>query len=130
MSKHRHRALLSLRALVEMIRYDLLFRAGGFASVRRSMRPVSKPLRKPDGTDVASICQAVGFARAFYWKPLLCLQASVVTARLMRAKGIQADVIIGCRASPFLSHAWVEVDGRVVNDSPIHKTRLAVLDRL
>jgi hypothetical protein len=119
---------LRLRALGELVRYDVLFRAGGFASIRRHMRPASTSRHSPE-KDPAVVCRAVAFARSFYWKPVLCMQASVVTARLLRAKGIQADVVIGYRADPFLSHAWVEANGRVVNDSPVYKARLAVLDR-
>jgi hypothetical protein len=38
--------------------------------------------------------------------------------------------VIGYRPSPFFSHAWVEVDGRIVNDSPVYQERLFVLERL
>jgi hypothetical protein len=31
--------------------------------------------------------------------------------------------------APFLAHAWVEVAGRVVNDSPTFQRRLQVLER-
>ena len=41
--------------------------------------------------------------------------------------GVEARLTIGYRAAPFLSHAWVEVDGRVVNDSQAYKERLQVL---
>ena len=66
----------------------------------------------------------------FYWKPVKCLQRSVVTARALRAYGIDADVVIGYRLAPFLSHAWVEVGGRIVNDSPVFQHRLQVLERI
>jgi hypothetical protein len=87
---------------------------------------------QPDGSpaaEVAPVCHAVDCMSSFYWKPLRCLQRSVVTARMLRAYGIQADVVIGHRAKPFLSHAWVEVGGRVVNDSPAYRNRLQILDR-
>ena len=78
---------------------------------------------------VESVCEAVGCVSSFYWKPLLCLQRSIVTVRLLRANGVRADVVIGYRARPFLSHAWVEVGGRVVNDSSAYQAKLEVLDR-
>jgi hypothetical protein len=65
-----------------------------------------------------------------YWKRIRCLQRSIVTARLMRNRGILAEVVIGYRAAPFFSHAWVEVGGRVVNELPSYRTRLQVLERL
>jgi transglutaminase superfamily protein len=47
--------------------------------------------------------------------------------RLLRARGVVARLLIGYRPVPFLSHAWVEVEGRVVNDSPAYRKRLHVL---
>ena len=58
------------------------------------------------------------------------MQRSIVTARVMRRRGIPAEVVIGYRPEPFFSHAWVEVAGRVVNDSSTYQCRLAVLERL
>jgi hypothetical protein len=120
-------ARLVTHALWEMARYDMLEKCLGFAGVKRRMRPAR-------GSDtgaaaVEAVCEAVGRTSSFYWKPLLCLQRSVVTARLLRSQGIQADVVIGFRANPFFSHAWVEVGGRVVNDSPAYQSKLQLLDR-
>jgi hypothetical protein len=78
----------------------------------------------------AAIREAVSAVAPFYWKPIRCLQRSIVTARLMRHHGIAAEVVIGYRAAPFFSHAWVEVGGRAVSDSPVYQQRLRVLGRL
>lgn len=121
-------ARLLLRALWEMARYDLVSKVFGFAGVRRRMgRPARRS--RAGGAHIDAVCEAVGAISAFYWKPLLCLQRSVVTARLLRSHGIEADVVIGYRADPFLSHAWVEVGGRVINDSPAYQNKLQLLDR-
>jgi hypothetical protein len=117
---------LLARVLWELVRYDALSKALGFAGVRRRMRPARAA---EPAADVQTVCQAVACMTSFYWRPLLCLQRSIVTARLLRANGIQADVVIGYRATPFFSHAWVEVGGRVVNDSPSYQTKLQFLDR-
>jgi hypothetical protein len=69
-------------------------------------------------------------AQSLYWKRALCLQRSVATTRLLRQHGIRAELVIGYRADPFMSHAWVEIDGQVVNDSPAYQQRLRVLERL
>lgn len=118
---------LKLRVLWELVRYDVLSKLSGFAGVRRRMRPSRESATATAGVD--AVCQAVGCITSFYWKPLLCLQRSIVTAQVLRANGIQAEVVIGYRAFPFLSHAWVEVGGRVVNDSPAYQTKLQLLDR-
>ncbi|MBY0493286.1 MAG: lasso peptide biosynthesis B2 protein [Cyanobacteria bacterium] len=73
------------------------------------------------------VVEAVAIATALYWKPVLCLQRSVCTVALMRSLGIRADLVIGYRTRPFVSHAWVTVDNRVVNDSPAYARRLRTL---
>jgi hypothetical protein len=38
-------------------------------------------------------------------------------------------MVIGAQVLPFKSHAWVEVDGRVVNDKPYIPEIYRVLER-
>jgi hypothetical protein len=38
-------------------------------------------------------------------------------------------MVIGAQQTPFIAHAWVEVDGRVVNDKAYMPEIYAVLDR-
>jgi len=122
-----NKACLYVRALWELVRYDLLFAWRGMPGVRRHRAPAHGT---GDAVLEAAICEAVRSVAPFYWKPIRCLQRAIVTARLMRDRGIQAEVVIGYRPAPFFSHAWVEVAGRVVNDSPIYQMRLQVLERL
>jgi hypothetical protein len=123
-------ALLYARVLWELIRYDLLFACRGL----RGVRPVHRkrgPASGAGSVEIEStICKAVRSVAPLYWKPIRCLQRSIVTARLMQDHGIPAEVVIGYRAMPFFSHAWVEVAGRVANDSPSYRMRLQVLERL
>jgi hypothetical protein len=124
------RVLLFSRLVRELFRYDLVMAILGFRGVRRQM-PIREFRDSRAKPDIASaICEAVRCIIPFYWKPVQCLQRSVVTARALRAYGIQADVVIGYRLAPFLGHAWVEVGGRIVNDSPVFQQRLQVLERI
>lgn len=119
-------ALLVVRALWELARYEVMNCFFGFGAIQRQMaRQPVKTRRRPPET--ALVCDAVALAMCFYWKPVLCLQRSVAAARLLRKCAIPARLVIGYRPSPFFSHAWVEVEGRVVNDSPAYKQRLIVL---
>lgn len=61
---------------------------------------------------------AVDLACMFYPKQVLCLQRSAATTMLMRRHGWKAEMVIGAQVLPFQAHAWVEVDGAVVNDKP------------
>jgi hypothetical protein len=119
--------LLHARILWELVRYDLLFACRGMPGVR----PRHVPVSGTGGAECeAEICEGLRSAAPLYWKPIHCLQRSIVIARLMRDRGIPAEVVIGYRPVPFFSHAWVEIAGRVVNDSPAYKTRMLVLERL
>ena len=119
--------LLTSRALWELARYDLLYRLFGFKRMHKKLaaqRPRNGASTQHKGERVVD---AVALACCFYFKPVLCMQRSAVATRLLRKAGVDAKFVIGYRSSPFLSHAWVEVNGRVVNDSQAYKERLNIL---
>ena len=125
-------AWLFSRALYELLRYELTISLCGSARILRQLRRQSIGAKtsaiKPASLELEeTICDAVLVATCFYWKPVLCLQRAVCTARLLRRHGIVARLVIGYRPSPFFSHAWVEVDGRVVYGSPAYQQRLLPL---
>ena len=120
-------AALVLRALFEIARYELIVSLRGSGSILRELRRQSVA-RKPSSAELEQIvCNAVLLASCFHWKPVLCLQRAVCTVRLLRKRGIEARLVIGYRPSPFFSHAWVEVNDRVVYGSPAYKKRLQLL---
>ena len=120
------RAWLVLRALYELARYDAIVRLRGSGAVLGQLRRQSVAEGGDSGWEQA-VSDATQLATCFYWKPVLCLQRAVVTARLLRQHGVAGRVAIGYRPAPFFSHAWVEVDGRVVYGSPAYQTRLRLL---
>jgi len=124
------RALLIGQALWELFRYDVLLRVRGFRRIHQSLTQAQSEPAHQDRNLETRITEAVNWAVCLYWKPTLCLQRSVATARLFRKHGVAATVVIGCRPEPFFSHAWVEIGGRVVNDSPAYQQRLSVLERI
>ena len=119
--------LLVLRALYEITRYDITVASRGSGRILQQLRRQSTAQKAPGAELEQAICDAVHLATCFYWKPVLCLQRSVATARLLRKHGIDARMVIGYRPSPFFSHAWVEVNGRVVYGSPAYQKRLQLL---
>ena len=125
--KRARQVRLLLSALYELARYEMAIRS------RVSGRMLSQSKRqsviaKPAGRElVQAVFDAVLLATCLYWKPVLCLQRAVCTVRLLRRHGVVARLVIGYRPSPFFSHAWVEVDGRVVYGSPAYQKRLRPL---
>jgi len=75
------------------------------------------------------LCLAMDLACVFYPKQILCLQRAAATTQLLRDYGIRAEMVIGAQLVPFLSHAWVEVDGNVVNDKPYIRDIYQELER-
>lgn len=49
--------------------------------------------------------------------PRDCLPRSLALFRFLRRMGLAARHVIGVELDPFAAHAWVEVEGNVVNDA-------------
>jgi Transglutaminase-like superfamily len=122
-------SLLILKAYWRLVLFDLYLTRGNFAALHRKVRnyPVNKKTPSPDALE--RICSAVDMACIWYWKKALCLQRSAAAASLLKQHGVPAQMVIGAQQMPFKAHAWVEVDGRVVNDKQYTRERYAVLDR-
>ncbi|MGO9677989.1 MAG: lasso peptide biosynthesis B2 protein [Candidatus Sulfotelmatobacter sp.] len=120
-------ASLALRALCEITRYEVIVSLRGIGCILRQLRKQHVSVKPCTEELERAICDAVLLATCLYWKPVLCLQRSVCTVRLLRKYGVDARLVIGYRASPFFSHAWVEVNGRVVYGSAAYQQRLQTL---
>ncbi len=121
------RAWLIFGALYEIARYEVIVALLGSGHILSQLKRQSIAAKPTSRELEQAICDAVLLATCFYWKPVLCLQRSVCTVRLLRRHGIVARLVIGYRPSPFFSHAWVEVDGRVAYGSPAYQKRLRLL---
>jgi hypothetical protein len=122
-------SFLVVRAYLRLIQFELHLTRGNFESLYDKVR--NYPIRpKPTAAEsIERVCSAVDMACIWYWKEVLCLQRSAVTACLLKKRGVPAQLVIGAQQMPFKAHAWVEVDGRVVNDKPYTPEIYAVLDR-
>ena len=122
-------ARLTVLAWLGLAAFDLALLAG-FAHAHERVRACRVRPRRRDAFRPEHIVWAVDEACVWYVKRAPCLQRSAVTACLLRRNGVRAALVIGYRALPFESHAWVEVDGRIVNDRPQYQKFFTVLDRL
>jgi Transglutaminase-like superfamily len=106
----------------------VLFR--GFSQIHDVVRKQkTHPIPPNCQSSVEELCGAVDYACVFYFKEVLCLQRSAATTLLLRHHGIPAEMVIGAQVLPFRSHAWVELDGVVVNDKPYMLDIYRVLER-
>jgi hypothetical protein len=122
-------SFLVLKAYLKLIHFDLYLARGNFAALYDKVRNYPTRHQAPATDAVQRICAAVDMACIWYWKEALCLQRSAATACLLKKYGVPAQMVIGAKQMPFKAHAWVEVNGRVVNDRPYTPEMYAVLDR-
>jgi len=120
---------LAVKAYGELILFDLYLARGNFAALYSKVRNYRVRRKKPMRDAIERICAAMDMACIWYWKEARCLQRSAAAACLLKQHGVPARMIIGAQQLPFKAHAWVEVDGRVVNDKPYMREMYAVLDQ-
>jgi Transglutaminase-like superfamily len=121
--------MLTFRAYLELIRFDFYLARKNFPALYEQVRGCEVQSSSPSGAVVAEVCRTIDLACIWYWKEVLCLQRSAATVCLLRRNGVAAEMVIGVQQAPFKSHAWVEVDGEVVNDKPYIAEMYLVLER-
>lgn len=121
--------ILFFQALFLLMAYDVLSAICSFQTLYATVKQW-KVARSFAGQDtIDRVCKAVNYACAWYPKQVLCLQCAFVTAYLLRKKGVPAQMILGAQKLPFKAHAWVEVEGRAINERSNVQATYAVWDR-
>jgi hypothetical protein len=121
--------ILFLQALFMLLAYDILRALCRFQTIHSMVRGW-KVNSKTDGSGIIDrVCMAVNYACVCYPKQSLCLQRSFVTTYLLRKGGVAAQMVMGAQKLPFKAHAWVEVDGRAINERSNVQVTYAVWDK-
>lgn len=120
---------LVAHAVWRLLRVDLELSLRGFRHLYRWVAEYpTKPIGYAEGA-VAAVCRALDHAIALYPRQAPCLPRSAATTCLLRDQGVPAALVVGARKHPFRAHAWVEVNGVVVNDKRGVKDYYVELDR-
>lgn len=121
--------MLFFQALCALFVYDILSVVCPFQKLYCIVKGW-KVAERPDRSDVIDrVCTAVNYACVWYPRQALCLQRSFVTTYLLRKHGISAQMVLGAQKLPFKAHAWVEVDGRAINERSNVQATYSVWDR-
>ena len=124
-----------------MILLPLMALALRLTGLRRSQRVFScfilyNPVRKTERseanlTQALHISRLVGVAVRHGVHPANCLQRSLALWWLLRRQGIRSELYIGTRkeGGRFDAHAWIEMEGVVLNDSSDVRHRYEPFDR-
>ena len=122
--------LVAVAAYLKLVEFDVYLSRRSFSALYGRVRKYPLDTERIPGPGSADqICEAVDLACIWYWKHVLCLQRSAATTCLLRGYGIPAQMVIGAQHLPFRAHAWVEVNGLVVNDKPYTREMYSVLDQ-
>jgi hypothetical protein len=113
-----------------LFRFELIMRFRSSADLRRVVR--NCPVTHSDRSWLVSteeLSHAMDLACVFYFKRVFCLQGSAATTILLRRYGRKPEMVTGAQLLPYEFHAWVEIDGAVVNDKPYMHEIYQVLER-
>ena len=120
----------TLTAFFGLIAFDLLLKFRGFAALVKKVENWPTTAHTPDSETCRRVCAMVNRAQVYYPKKAMCLQHSAVVTCLLRRQGVPAEMVLAAQEFPPKGHAWVEVEGRVVNDFRQVKTRYRELRRI
>ena len=119
---------LLVRAFLALCWIDVQLFSLGFRKLHGSVKRAEvSPAGNAPG--VRAVLRAVDLASVLYFKPVRCLQRSAAAVLLLRRCGTEAELVIGVQQRPPRAHAWVEIDGAVVNDRAHIARAFAVIER-
>jgi len=121
--------MLFFQALFMLLAYDMLSALCQFKTLYSMLRSLKVSGEARESGVVDRVCMAVNYACVWYPKQAFCLQRSFVTTYLLRKHGIASQLVFGAQKLPFHAHAWVEVDGKAVNERSNVQATYAVWDR-
>lgn len=114
--------LLFFRAYILLIFVDFGLRLFGFPKIvkicLKELELAENGTAVLDWDEISKTVRIAQKAFLLYLQPQTkCLERSLVICSLLRQLDIPAQFCIGCpKYPPFDFHAWVECEGRVVND--------------
>jgi hypothetical protein len=118
-SSHVRPPFLSIvSAIMGLLAFDFILSRQSFDALCSRIRswPVKTVCPRDHALAIQKECAAINRACIWYPKKTLCLQRSAVTTCLLRNRGIDARMVLGIQPTPLAAHAWVEVEGAIVND--------------
>jgi hypothetical protein len=121
--------ILFFRALLMLLAYDILRVLCRFQTIYSLVKGWQVNNKPAESNVIDRVCMAVNYACVWYPKQALCLQRSFVTTYLLRKHGVAAQMVLGAQKLPFKAHAWVEVDGRAINERSNVQATYAVWDK-
>ncbi len=108
---------------------DGLRRVLGFARLHSLLHRLPRHGRRRDVCAARALAALVNRAAELQPGRAACLERSAAALALLRLRGWPAEMVIGVQPRPFVAHAWVELEGRVLNDRDAVRASYMALER-
>jgi hypothetical protein len=115
------------RCLMLLALCDAALRVLGFARTLRCARWLAR--NSSAGTDqvIQPTLHNILIATALYPGRSKCLEQSVASFVLLRRRGIPVDLRMGVQPYPFYAHAWLDLNGAPLTETPEVVSRFALM---
>jgi hypothetical protein len=110
------KAMRVLKFMFALAMYDLFRFGHNFARIHSFVLKQKVISKSASVETVEAECEALRYARVWYPKRVRCLQRSAILTCILRRQGIAARMVMGSQKTPFKAHAWVEIEGNVINE--------------
>ena len=122
--------VLVIESWFTLLFVGLTLRLSGFKALHRLLdRQEIRQIKNRALSRSDRLSHAMDLACVFYFRRVSPLERSAAVALVLRRHGWPADLILGVQIFPYESYAWVEVEGRIVNDQPNLLEIYEVLER-
>ena len=104
--------------LLRIIKYSIMLRVFGFGALSALERLRLKSAITIESCAIDPVETIDRYLSASMWSPIhiTCLPLSFSVVAHLRRENVPAQLVIGVRPTPFVAHAWVEIDGEVCGD--------------
>jgi hypothetical protein len=108
-----------LRCLMLLMVCDVSLRVFGYARTLRAARRLAGERSAQRSRELMQqTLHNILVATAFYPGRSKCLEQAMAGFVLLRRRGVAVDIRLGVQPYPFCAHAWLELDGAPVTESP------------
>jgi hypothetical protein len=122
------RAPSALRCFFLITACDIGLRMFGFARALRMARWLAGQRQAPITTELIDrTTHSIAVATAFYPGRSKCLEQALASFILLRRRGAPVNIRLGVQPYPFVAHAWLELNGQPITESPEVVARFALL---
>ena len=122
------RAAAVLPSMLLLAVCDVALRVFGFARTLRWARKFAgRASGAADAAVVDGTIRNVMIATALYPGRSKCLEQTVALYVLLRRRGSPVDIRLGVQPYPFYAHAWLELHGAPLTESPEIVERFALM---